>query len=844
VTHPADDVTASAFSTTNALRLGGRFLKREWRAGELRVLVAALVIAVTSITAVGFFNDRMNRAMEIGATELLAADLLVLSTEALSAEIAVEAQVRGLETARTVSFRSVVLAGGIFKLAEVKFADAGYPLRGQLRTARLPYGEDAVAGRIPEPGGVWLDPRLFGLLGVDVGDQVEIGERRFRIDAVLSFEPDRGGDLFNIAPRVLLNLEDLQSTALVKPGSRVNYRLLFAGEPDRIDGFRGWLSPRLRPNQQLQGIRDARPELRAALQRANKFLSLSALVSVLLAGVAIAMSAHRFAERHLDSAAMLRCLGVGQRAITLIYTTEVFIIGVVASLAGCLLGFAAQSVLSALFATFIVTGLPAPSLIPVVQGFAIGFVTLAGFALPPLMRLRKVPPARVLRRDLGPVSTGTLGLYAAAAVAFGGLIVWHANDLKLAAYVIGGGVSTILALCLVALTLVKGLSKFRHRVGVAWRFGIANIARRAGSSTLQIVGFGVAIMVMLLLTLVRGDLLKAWDESVPPNAPNYFLVNVQPDDVAPLKRYLSAHGLASTALFPMVRGRLTAINGAPVKPEDYQQPRAQRLVAREFNLSWAAELQSDNRLVAGSWWTADDSGKPLLSVEEGIARTLGFGLGDRLRFRVAGRDVEARVESLRAVDWDSFRVNFFVVAPPGVLDEFPATYITAFHLPQQQSELLTGMIRRFPSITVIDTDALLRKVREIMNHATAGVEYVFAFTLIAGVVVLFAAIQNTLDERRFETAVIRTFGASRARILGGLLAEFVTLGLLAGLVSAFAATATGAVLALKVFDVGYQINPWLWLIGAAGGAAGVGVAGWLGTRRVLDQPPVETLRGV
>ena len=844
MTNRANDVGASAFTTMNALKLGGRFLKREWRAGELRVLIAALVVAVASITAVGFFTDRMNRAIEIGATELLAADLLVLSTEPVPTEVAVEAQARGVRMARTVSFRSVVLAGNFFKLAEVKFVGAGYPLRGQLRTARLPYGVDAVAEGIPGPGNVWLDPRLFGLLGVDVGDHVAIGSRRFRIDAVLSFEPDRGGDLFNIAPRVLLNLDDLQSTALVKPGSRVKYRLLFAGEPDRIDEFRGWLSPRLRPNQQLQGIRDARPELRAALQRANQFLSLAALVSVLLAGAAIAMSARRFAERHLDSAGMLRCLGVGQRNISLIYATEVFIIGVIASLAGCVLGFAAQSGLSALFATFIVTGLPAPSLLPVLQGFAIGFVTLAGFALPPLLRLREVPPARVLRRELGPVSTGTRGIYGAAAAAFGGLIFWQANDPILAAYVIGGGTLTVLALFLVALSLVKVLSGLRNRVGVAWRFGIANIARRAGSSTLQIVGFGVAIMVMLLLTLVRGDLLKAWDESVPSDAPNYFLVNVQADEVAPLRQYLSGYGLASTALFPMVRGRLTAINGAPVKPEDYQQPRAQRLVAREFNLSWSAELQSDNRLVAGRWWTAEDSGKPLLSVEEGIAETLGLDLGDRLRFHVAGRDVEARVESLRAVDWDSFRVNFFVVAPPGVLDGFPATYITAFHLSQQQSEVLTGMIRRFPSVTVIDTDALLRKVREIMNHATTGVEYVFAFTLIAGFIVLYAAIQNTLDERRFETAVIRTLGASRARILGGLLAEFVTLGTLAGLVSAFAATATGAVLALKVFDVGYQVNPWLWLIGAAGGAVGIGIAGWLGTRRVLDQPPVETLRGV
>ena len=830
------------FTATKAVRLSFRFLKREWRAGELRVLIAGVIVAVAAITAVGFFTDRMNRGMELGATELLAADLLVRSTTPVKDEIAAEAQRRGLQTAETVSFRSVVVAGKQFQLTELKAVSNDYPLRGRLRTASVPYGDDAETSQIPARDTAWLDPRLFGLLGVKVGDPVEIGGRRFRIGAVLSFEPDRGGDLFNIAPRVLINLQDLDSTGLIRPGSRVRYRILFAGAPDQVEAFRGWLSERLAPNQTLEGIRDARPELRRALERANQFLSLAALVSVLLAGVAIAIAARRFAGRHLDTAAMLRCLGVRQREVGIIYATEVFVVGAAAGVAGCAAGYAAQGVLASLFSTFIVSGLPAPSLLPLLHGFGIGFITLAGFALPPLLRLRDVPPSRVLRRDLGPVQAGTFGLYSAAALAVCGLIFWQARDVTLAAYVIGGGVATMAALWLIAALLIRSLSRLRLRVGVAWRFGFANITRRAAGSTLQIVGFGVGIMVMLLLSLVRTDLLQSWDQTVPPDAPNYFLINVQPDEVDALHAYLADNGLAATGLFPMVKGRLTAINGNPVKSESYEDDRAQRLVAREFNLSWLEKPQPHNRVVAGSWWSKDDFGKPFLSIEQGIAERLGVKLGDELRFNVAGRDIDARITNLRYVEWDSFQVNFFVVTPPGVLDAFPSTYISAFHLSRERNDVLLGLIQRFPSVTVIDTDALLKKIREIMDHATTGVEYVFIFTLVAGVIVLFSAIQSTLDERRFETAVVRALGASRTHVTRGLLAEFLTLGLLAGLVAAIAATAIGAVLALEVFDIGYRINPWLWLVGAGGGAAGVGFAGWLGTRGVLDHPPVETLR--
>lgn len=834
---------ASSFTAFKAVVLSFRFLKREWRAGELRVLVAALIVAVGAITAVGFFTDRMNRAMEVGATELLAADLLLRSSTPIDDSFAAEARRRGLETARTVTFRSVAVAGDRFQLTELKAVSDHYPLRGKLRVASVPYAEDAEVYRIPAPGVAWLDPRLFALLGVAQGDHIEIGARRFRVGAVLSFEPDRGGDLFNIAPRVMINLDDLERTELIKPGSRVRYYMLFAGPVEAVDEFRGWLNPELSRDQTIQGIRDARPELRQALDRANQFLGLAALVSVLLAGVAIAIAARRFAQRHLDTAAMLRCLGAGQREVGIVYTVEVVTIGAAASAAGCAAGYAAQAVLSGLFSSFIVSELPAPSLTPVLQGFGIGFVTLAGFALPPLLRLRTVPPSRVLRRELGYTPGRTVGFYAAASIVFFGLVLWQAQDARLATYVIGGGVATMAVLWLTAALLIRALSPMRRRVGVAWRFGFANIARRRDASALQIVGFGVGIMVMLLLSLVRTDLLVSWDQSVPADAPNYFLINVQPDEVAPLEGYLARNGIASPSLYPMVKGRLIAINGEPVAPEDYEDDRAQRLAAREFNLSWLEQPQADNRIIAGRWWAREDFGKPLLSVEQGIAERLGFRLGDVVRFNIAGTNLDAEVTNLRQVEWDSFRVNFFVVTPPGVLESFPATYISAFHLPREKNDVLLELIRRFPSVTIIDTDALLTKIREIMDHATAGVEYVFMFTLIAGVIVLYSAIQSTLDERRFESAVVRTLGADRGHVARGLLAEFLTLGLLAGLVASFAATATGAVLATQVFGIDYSVNPWLWLIGTGGGAAGVGLAGWLGTQSVLDHPPVRTLRG-
>jgi putative ABC transport system permease protein len=827
----------------NIGRMALRALRRDWQSGELRVLAIALLIAVASVAAVGFFTDRIQQAMERKASELLGADEVVSAPNPIQALLTDEARRRGLRVAETLGFRSVVLAGDLTQLAEVKAVGPAYPLRGILQISDRPFDPPRAIDTIPAPGQVWLDERLLQVLDLQVGDTVHLGSREFRIGAVLAYEPDRAGDLFSIAPRLMMNLADIPSTQLVQPGSRVEYRLLLAGEPAALVAFNTWAQSRLATGEKLQGVRDARAELRTALERAQRFLSLAALVSVILAGVGVAIAARRFAARHWDSVAILRCVGATEMLIVRLFLLELLALALLAGAAGLLVGYLAQYGLSGVLGQLLGNGeLPAPSWQPILPALATGFVTLLGFGLPPLLRLREVPPLRVLRRDLGPVNPRLLALYGPAVAATLALLIWQAGEWRLALYVCAGVTGTVAALALAAWGLVQALGLLRGRVGVAWRFGLANIARRGSGSAVQVVALGLGLMALLMLTLVRTDLLANWRASLPADAPNHFLINIQPGEVAGVRAFLREHGLHDAELFPMVRGRLTAINERAVGPDDYDNPRAKRLVEREFNLSWTDRLQEDNRILAGRWWEPGDQGQGVASVETGLAKELGIAMGDTLRFQIAGQELQAKVVSLRSVEWDSFRANFFVVFPSGVLDHYPATWITSFHLPTGQKPLLADLVRQYPSVTVLDVDALMSKVREIMDRVIAAVEYVFLFTLAAGLVVLYAAIQATQDERRFESAVLRTLGARRAVVRQSLLAEFATLGLLAGILAATAATVLGYVLAARVFEFPYQWNPWIWPLGGGVGVLGVGLAGLLGARSALSHPPWRSLR--
>jgi putative ABC transport system permease protein len=832
---------AAGLGPAGVLRLALRLLGRDFRAGELRLMALSLVLAVASVTTVAFFADRVRQALTQEASQLLGADVVVVSDRPIEALLSEEASRLGLSRTATTRFPSMIVGADNSLLTEIKAVESGYPLRGRLRIA----GPDGVAHQItgaPAPGEAWVDERAFTRLGLVFGGPVTVGERTLRVAARVVDDPDSSIGFLNVMPRLMLNAADLPGTNLIQTGSRVTYRLMISGARDAVNAFRGFAELRVGPGQRVEDVRDARPEIRAALERAERFLGLASLLSVILAAVAVALAARRYLQRHLDACAMLRCLGASRSETVWIHTLQLGVLGLAAGLAGCAAGFVAQWGLSALLAPVVQVKLPPPTIVPALQGIAAGFVLLLGFALPPLVALGRVPTLRVLRRDLGPPQGMARLGHAAGLAAVVALILWHTRDLKLAAWVLGGlGVAAAVS-AVVAFTLVRAAAGLGRDAGFAWRFGLANLSRRALGSVVQVVALGAGLLALILLSLTRGDLLDSWKKSLPPDAPNRFLVNIQPDQKEAIAEFFTAEGRPAPVLFPMVRGRLTAINDRAVNSASFTEERAKRLVDREFNLSWAARPQVDNVILSGQWWNPDAPAPLQFSVEQGIAEALGVKLGDRLRYDVAGTPLEGPVTSLRKVEWDSFRVNFFVVAPPGSLDDYPVSWVTSFHLPKDQGALMDRLVKRFPNLLVVDVAAVLGQVQAMMDQVIRAVEYVFLFSVAAGLLVLFAAIQSTHDERVREAAILRTLGGDSRQLRQAQAAEFVAVGALSGLLAAVGATALGWVLAERVLNVPYTLNPWVWAVGLVAGGVGVLLAGLLGTRQVVRAAPMETLR--
>jgi len=824
------------------LGLAARMLMRDWRAGELRLLALALVVAVASVTTVAFFADRVGRSLTSGANQLLGADLVVISDQPIESRFSERARQLGLATTAAVRFPSMTQAGERTLLTQVKAVEPGYPLRGKLRIRTAGNAADFEPHRIPAPGEVWVDERLLRRLDLTLGARVGLGDRTFSVAAIVAEEPESSAGFINLGPRLIMNAADLPSTALIQPGSRVTYRLFAAGDAAAVAAFRQFATQAAGAGQSVEDIRDARPEIKSALDRAQRFLGLSALLTVILAGVAVALAARRYLQRHLDACAIMRCLGATEGLILQLHAAQFLLSGVVASAAGCVLGFVCQFGLAALLAPMLSVTLPGPGWMPLLQGLAAGCVMLLGFALPPLIALRQVPTVRVLRRDLGAPDSLGMTAYAFGAAAIAALVLWQAQELRLGLYVLGGVLATAAGCAALTLAVLRLLSFIGQRAGLNWRFGVANLRRHRAGSVIQVSALGLGLMALILLTLVRADLLRTWRASLPVDAPNRFLVGIQPDQVQPIGEFFLDKGLAAPTLFPMVRGRLVAINGKPVSSRDYVEERARRLVDREFNLSWAQALQPGNAIVAGRWFDAGDAGKALLSVEEGIATTLGMKLGDELTYDIAGTRVSARISSLRKVDWDSFRVNFFVVAAPGVLEKFPVSYVTSLHLSAQRAALMDELVRRFPNLLVIDVAAILAQVQRMMEQVVQAVEFVFLFSIAAGLLVLFAALGSTHDERQFDAAVMRTLGASARQLRAVQAAEFAVIGALAGLLAALGATGIGFVLAEHVLNLPFKLNAWVWLTGLASGSAAVTVAGLIGTARVLRTPPMQVFR--
>ncbi len=824
------------------LSFSWRVLLRDWRSGELRILAVALLIAVSSVSAVGFFIDRIDRGVQQQSAELIAAELVVSSSKPVSLEIVEDAKERGLQTAATLHFRSIALASDKPQLVEVKAVSTGYPFRGQLRIADAPFTEDRAINTIPAHHELWADPRLLQILGLVVGDKLQLGAVQFTITGVLTYEPDRGGDMFSVAPRVMINLNDIPETQLIGQGALVSHRLLIDGDPAALAAYQKKLEKRKLTDANLLNIREARPELRVALESAQHFLGLASIISVLLAGVAIATATRRFARRHFDSAAIYRCFGATQKKIITIFSLEMLWLALIASTIGVALGLLAQSGISLILDRLFLSSLPPPTAQPAVLGYATGIILLLGFALPPLLALRDVPPLRVLRRDQVPVKTSGWLIYTAILLSMGSLLYWQIHDLKMVVAVMAGMLITIAILSLAAYLLIRVLASLRDQVGVAWRFGLANIARRQSESVIQIVAFGLGIMVLLLLSTVRNDLLDGWKQSLPDDAPNHFMVNVQAGQIEGIEKFFRENGVKQPDLHAMVRARLTRINGRKVNIDDYTNERARHKITREFNISPSALPQVDNVITQGRWWTEEEHGNALMSLEAKLAGTLAIKLNDHVSFVINGSEREFKISNLREVDWQTFNINFFTVVPPGLLDDDPASWVTSIHLKPEQKSLIAGLVKLYPNVTVIDVEAMMMRVRAIMDRITLALEFIFLFSLLAGLAVLIAAIQSSQDERRYESAVLRTLGARRSVLLRGLFSEFITLGALAGFLAGFAATTLAWVLADQVFHFPYQFNPYIALTGIVSGVLIVGVAGVLGTRSVLNHPPVETLR--
>jgi len=619
---------------------------------------------------------------------------------------------------------------------------------------------------------------------------------------------------------------------------------LFAGDTQKVAQFKEELTARKRPGQRIVDVDEASPQIRSAVDRASRFLNLAALVTILLAAIAVAITARRYVARHLDTVALMKSMGAAQRLVLAISVLELLAIAIIAGVLGAVIGYAAQEGIALLLRDLVRGELPRPGMGPGWLGLMTSILILVGFALPPLLQLRKVPPARVLRRNLEPPPLRYAVVYGMALAALLALLYWLVRDPKLLWYVSAATLGTFVVLIAAGWVLVRSLTTLRGSVGVSWRYGMANIARRGRDSVIQIVAFGLGLMVLLLLAVVRNDLMQQWRASLPENAPNHFMINIRPDQTAAIREFFAQQSsVTPPELVPMIRARLTQINDTPVKDLHLQSERGRDFLEREANLTWAQSMQKDNKLVAGEWWRPDDGGGPRVSVEIELAHSLGLKIGDKLTYDIAGEIVDAKLTSFREVQWDSFRPNFFMVFSPGTLDDTTGTYITSVHIPREQRGILLEFTRRFPEVTAIDLEAILTQVRGVMDKASLAVQYVFAFTLLAGVTVLLAAIQATRDERRYESAMLRTLGASRRVVLQGVAAEFTTLGLLAGTLAAIGATAAGYFLAERLFNLDYTFSFGVWGVGLATGALLVGISGTLATRSVVNHPPVATLRG-
>ena len=827
-----------------------RSLWRDFRAGELRLLLVAVTLAVAALTSVGFFADRLQGGLKRDARQLMGGDAVLSSDNAVPPSFKTQADGLGLQTAQTLSFptmgRAAEAQGGAARLVALKAVDLGYPLRGKLSVASAPEQPGQITNDIPAPGTAWVDPALLVALDLAVGQPLLLGDASLVIAQLLTKEPDRGAGFMSFAPRVMINQADLAATALVQPASRISWRFAVAGADEAVKRYAVWAQTELDKGEvrgaRLESLEAGRPEMQQTLERAEKFLNLVALLAALLSAVAVAIAARGFAASHLDDCAMLRVLGLSQRTMAWAYGLEFLVVGLVASALGVGLGFGVHHVFVALLGGLVNVALPAASLWPVLFGLGLGVTLMAAFGLPPVLQLAQVPPLRVIRRDVGSMKPASVAVLGLGVLGFAALLLAVSRDLTLGLLAVGGFAVAVGVFALASYAAVRVLrASVNENTAPRWlMLATRQLCARPGYAVVQVSALAVGLLALVLLVLLRTDLIASWRQATPPDAPNRFVINIQPDQSDAFQARLTAAGVAKFDWYPMVRGRLVSVNDKTVVPEQFATERARRLVDREFNLSHAASQPAHNEVVEGHWVPNEAEGA---SVEEGLAKELGLKLGDKMGFDMAGQVKESTITSLRKVDWGSMRVNFFVMYPVADMGDVPVTYISAFKAPDASAAKFdNALVREFPNITNVDMSSTIAQVQQVLGQVIQAIEFLFGFTLAAGLVVLFAAITATRGEREREFAIMRAVGATSALLRQVQRAELVGVGLLAGFLASVVASVVGWALAKYAFQFSWNPSLWVPLLGALAGAVLALSAGWWGLRSVLNTPVVATLR--
>jgi len=826
-------------------RLVMRMAWRDWRSGELGLLLVALVLAIGTVTSVSLFVDRLHQALISESANFLAADRYIGSSREIPDEFRDAASARGIIFTDTMLFPSMVFASDeVNQLVSVKAVAPGYPLRGVLKVSDEPFTPGDVTMALPEQGEIWLDSRLFPSLGISLGDTVEVGFAELKVVKVLTREPDRGGSLFDLGPRLLMRIEDVPATEVVQPGSRISYRLLLKGDDGALAELKDELP--LLPNFRWVSIRESSPSIGSALNRAESFLLLGGLLGVLLAGVAVALSAHRYARRHYDHVGILKTLGATANQILGGYLALLMAVGAVSVVLGLAGGGALHLIIVALLGSLVPIDLPMPSARPFLLGSATGLICALAFALPPLLHLKNISPMRVIRRDLGAAPASQYLSYGAAAAGSLFLLIWYSGSLWLTAWMLICTGGALLVFGTLATLLLRSGRVVGMQAGSGWRLALAGLQRRHRENVAQILIFGLAFMLLLILLLLRTSLIDEWRSQLPENAPNHFVLNVTPDQVDDLSAMLAEHSERQGGIYPMVRGRAIEANGIDAKTWEDEHRSVEGPGPRlrsERNLTWASKLPDDNTVVEGRWWDENETGA-LVSLEDDYAESLGLGVGDTLRFDVAGQIVDVEITNLRRLNWESMRPNFFIIFSPAALDQIPATYMTSFFLAPEKKRFLNTLLSEFPTITVIEVDALIAQVQSIIERVTQAVELVLSLVVASGCLVLIASIQASRDTRMAEHALVRTLGGSRRLIAGSLAGEFAVLGLFAGIVAVVGSEFTVAMLQTQIFDLPMQMHPWLWLIAPLAGSLLILVVGLFSTRSLVSAPPMLVLRGL